>query len=73
MRSFVPKVFESIVELCSPNLLHKEAFNLEQKVSDLCRVCDYWSLQGAALHVKSAFEIALADAPLTVHSLTPSK
>ena len=28
----------------------------------LCRVCDYWSLQGAARHVTSAFEIALADA-----------
>ena len=48
--------------MCSPNLLHKEAFNLEQKVSDLCRVCDYWSLQGAARHVTSTFEIALADA-----------
>ena len=62
MRSFAPKVFESIVELCSPYLLHKEAFDLEQRVRDLCRVCDYWSLQGAARHVTSAFEIALADA-----------
>ena len=73
MRSFAPKFFESIVELGSPYLLHKEAFDLDQRVSDLCRVCDYWSLQGAARHVKSAFEIALADAPLTDHSLTPSK
>ena len=59
---FAPKVFESIVELCSPYLLQTEAFDLEQRVRDLCRVCDYWSLQGAARHVTSAFEIALADA-----------
>jgi len=59
---FAPKVFESIVELCSPYLLGTDAFDIEQRVRDLCRVCDYWSLQGAARHVTSAFEIALADA-----------
>jgi L-alanine-DL-glutamate epimerase-like enolase superfamily enzyme len=59
---FAPKVFESIVELCSPYLLQTEAFDLELRVRDLCRICDYWSLQGAARHVTSAFEIALADA-----------
>ena len=59
---FAPRVFESIVELCSPYLLGTDAFDIGQRVRDLCRVCDYWSLQGAARHVTSAFEIALADA-----------
>ena len=59
---FAPRVFESIVELCTPYLLDTDGFNISQRVRDLCRVCDYWSLQGAARHVISAFEIALADA-----------
>ena len=59
---FAPKVFESIVELCTPYLIGNEAFDLKQRVRDLCSVCDYWSLQGAARHVTSAVEIALADA-----------
>ena len=59
---FAPKVFESIVELCTPYMIGQDGFNLKQRVRDLCRVCDYWSLQGAARHVISAFEIALADA-----------
>ena len=59
---FAPKVFESIVDLCAPYVIGTEAFDLQQRVRDLCRVCDYWSLQGAARHVTSAFEIALTDA-----------
>ena len=59
---FAPKVFQSIVELCTPYLIGNEAFDLNQRVRDLCCVCDYWSLQGAARHVISAAEIALADA-----------
>lgn len=59
---FAPKVFKSIVDLCTPYLINTDAFDLKQRVLDLCRICDYWSLQGAARHVTSAFEIALADA-----------
>jgi L-alanine-DL-glutamate epimerase-like enolase superfamily enzyme len=59
---FAPTVFKSIVELCAPYLIGTEAFNIRERVRDLCKVCDYWSLQGAARHVTSAFEIALTDA-----------
>ena len=59
---FAPRVFESIVELCAPYVVGADAFDIQQRVSDLNSVCDYWSLQGAARHTTSAFEIALVDA-----------
>ena len=59
---FAPLVFKSIVELCRPYTLGKEGFDIERRVRDLRSLCDYWSLQGAARHVISAFEIALQDA-----------
>ena len=59
---FAPLVFRSIVDLCAPYMLGKDAFDTEQRVRDLRSVCDYWSLQGAARHVISAFETALQDA-----------
>ncbi len=59
---FAPKVFRSIVELCIPQVLGKDAFDISGRVRDLRSLCDYWSLQGAARHVISAFEIALQDA-----------
>ena len=59
---FAPKVFESIVDLCKPYLLGKDAFDIKRRYLDLCSVCDYWSLQGAARHTTSAIEIALIDA-----------
>lgn len=59
---FAPEVFRSIVELCRPYLEGTDAFDLSERVRDLCRICDYWSLQGAARHVISAFETALVDA-----------
>ena len=62
MAVFAPKVFESIVELTRPYLLGKDGFDIDQCVRDLCSVCDYWSLEGAARHVTSAYEIALVDA-----------
>jgi L-alanine-DL-glutamate epimerase-like enolase superfamily enzyme len=62
MAVFAPKVFQSIVELTTPYMIGKDAFAIEDRVSDLCSVCDYWSLQGAARHVTSAYEIALVDA-----------
>ncbi|MCP4750980.1 MAG: hypothetical protein GY866_08810 [Proteobacteria bacterium] len=62
MAVFAPKVFQSIVELTTPYVIGKDAFSIEDRVRDLCSVCDYWSLQGAARHVTSAYEIALVDA-----------
>lgn len=62
MAVFAPKVFEAIVNLTKPYLLDKDAFDIGSRVNDLCSVCDYWSLEGAARHVTSAYEIALVDA-----------
>ena len=62
MAVFAPKVFESIVDLTRPYLMGQDALDIDQRVRDLCSVCDYWSLQGAARHVTSAYEIALVDA-----------
>ena len=59
---FAPLVFRSIVELCTPQVVGKDAFDIERRIRDLRSLCDYWSLQGAARHVISAFEIALQDA-----------
>ncbi len=59
---FAPFVFKSIVELCTPQVLGKDGFNIDRRVKDLRSLCDYWSLQGAARHVISAFEIAFQDA-----------
>ncbi|WP_282608576.1 mandelate racemase/muconate lactonizing enzyme family protein [Pelagibius sp. Alg239-R121] len=59
---FAPLVFKSIVDLCQPYIEGKDAFDIERRVRDLRSICDYWSLQGAARHVISAFEIALQDA-----------
>ena len=59
---FAPAVFREIVNLCTPHMLGQDAYDIRGRVSDLRRVCDYWSLQGAARHVISAFDIALHDA-----------
>ena len=59
---FAPLVFQSIVELCRPYVEGQDGFDIARRVRDLRSVCDYWSLQGAARHVISAFEIALQDA-----------
>jgi L-alanine-DL-glutamate epimerase-like enolase superfamily enzyme len=59
---FAPHVFAEIVKLVTPNILGKEAFDIQARYRDLCLMTDYWSLQGAARHVVSAIEIALVDA-----------
>ena len=59
---FAPLVFREIVNLCTPYLLGQDALDIRTRLSDLRSVCDYWSLQGAARHVISAFDIALHDA-----------
>jgi L-alanine-DL-glutamate epimerase-like enolase superfamily enzyme len=59
---FAPLVFNSIVDLCAPQVIGKDGFDIGRRVRDLRSLCDYWSLQGAARHVIAAFEIALQDA-----------
>jgi L-alanine-DL-glutamate epimerase-like enolase superfamily enzyme len=59
---FAPLVFQSIVDLCRPYAIGFDGFDIPALVRRLRSVCDYWSLQGAARHVISAFEIALQDA-----------
>ena len=59
---FAPFVFKSIVDLCTPQVMGKEGFDIASRVQDLRSLCDYWSLQGAARHVIAAFETALQDA-----------
>lgn len=59
---FAPLVFKAIVELCVPYVVGRDGLDIPRRVRDLRSVCDYWSLQGAARHVISAFEIALQDA-----------
>ncbi|AOO83055.1 mandelate racemase/muconate lactonizing enzyme family protein [Bosea vaviloviae] len=59
---FAPLVFKSIVDLCTPLMLGKDGLDIPRRVKDLRSLCDYWSLQGAARHVISAFEAALQDA-----------
>ena len=59
---FAPLVFKSIVDLCTPQVIGRDGFDINRRVKDLRSLCDYWSLQGAARHVISAFEIALQDA-----------
>lgn len=59
---FAPLVFKSIVELCTPQVMGKDGYDIAARVRDLRSLCDYWSLQGAARHVIAAFEIALQDA-----------
>lgn len=59
---FAPLVFTAIVDLCRPHVLGLDGFDISTAVRRLRSLCDYWSLQGAARHVISAFEIALQDA-----------
>lgn len=59
---FAPLVFKAIVDLCAPQVLGKDGFDIDRRVKDLRSLCDYWSLQGAARHAIAAFEIALQDA-----------
>src|SRR4029077_3305229 len=59
---FAPRVFTAIVDLCGPQVLGLDGFDIAGAVRRLRSLCDYWSLQGAARHVISAVEIALQDA-----------
>ncbi len=59
---FAPLVFTAIVDLCRPHAIGLDGFDIAGVVRRLRSLSDYWSLQGAARHVISAFEIALQDA-----------
>lgn len=59
---FAPKVFAAIVELVAPIVVGRRLEDLAAIVRDLEIATGYWSFQGAARHVVSAFEIALQDA-----------
>jgi len=63
---FAPHVFVEIVQLIAPYLIGREAADIHARYRDVCAIVDYWSLQGAARHVVSAFEIALIDAKAKV-------
>ena len=58
---FAPEVFLSIVNLLIPYVEGRHIEDHQEIIDDLVRVTGYWSLQGAARHVISAFEIGLID------------
>ncbi len=59
---FAPHVFESIVRLVAPHMIGTPAEDFAASYNRLCRICDYWSFQGAARHITSAVMSALLDA-----------
>jgi L-alanine-DL-glutamate epimerase-like enolase superfamily enzyme len=58
---FAPHVFTSIVELITPHIVGRDIMDTKPILRDLSIITGYWSQQGAARHVCSAFEIALND------------
>ncbi len=58
---FAPKVFTSSVDLLAKYVVGREIADVDEISDDLVTASGYWSLQGAARHVLSAFEIALID------------
>ena len=59
---FAPQVFVAIVDLITPHLLGREVTDINALRTAIESITGYWSFQGAARHVVSAFEIALHDA-----------
>ena len=59
---FAPRVFESLVGLLGPEIVGKDGSDIRARVRDIELASSYWSRDGAARHVVSAFEIALVDA-----------
>ena len=59
---FAPRVFAAIVDLIAPIAVGRDIRDLDDIVDKLETATGYWSYQGAARHVVSAFEIALQDA-----------
>ncbi len=59
---FAPHVFTATVDLISPIVLGQEIDDVRNLMRKLETATGYWSFEGAARHVLSAFEIALQDA-----------
>ena len=59
---FAPHVFVAIAELIAPIAVGCDIRDLDEIIRKLETATGYWSYQGAARHVVSAFEIALQDA-----------
>ena len=59
---FAPKIFADIVELVAPVVAGRPLEEWAAIIRDIEITTGYWSFQGAARHVVSAFEIALQDA-----------
>lgn len=58
---FAPGVFVEIVNLIKPYVIGMDAMNIHAVMQKIALVTGYWSYQGAAQHVVSAFDIALHD------------
>lgn len=58
---FAPKVFVEIVNLIIPYLINWDVMDIDSIMNRVKSVTGYWSFQGAAQHVVSAFDIALHD------------
>lgn len=59
---FAPRVFVATVDLLAPVVIGRTLDDLKAIVRDLEIATGYWSFQGGARHVISAFEVALQDA-----------
>jgi len=66
---FAPDVFVAITELLAPVLTGREVEGIAETMRALEIASGYWSFQGAARHVLSAFEIAMQDARAQVLGL----
>ncbi len=58
---FAPHVFRETVDLLAPYIIGQDIEKIDTLVNNLIVATGYWSLQGAARHVVSAFEIAMTD------------
>ncbi len=58
---FAPKVFTEIVNLITPYVIGLDVLDIPSVMQRVSLVTGYWSFQGAAQHVVSAFDIALHD------------
>ena len=58
---FAPHIFEEIVRFLSSHVLGRSIEDRKKIIDDLNVLTGYWSRQGAARHVLSAFDIALFD------------
>jgi L-alanine-DL-glutamate epimerase-like enolase superfamily enzyme len=58
---FAPKVFTEIVNIITPYVIGLDVMDIPSVMQRVSLVTGYWSFQGAAQHVVSAFDIALHD------------